>query len=97
MTDPWSVQSTNEDLRQENSVSESKETNTQNKIANYGNDSQTLGFEDSFIQDNNSNSIVAGSDKHTLKKSEHQPLPDSETYLQSLGNYAINLSKRVWD
>ncbi|XP_065372361.1 uncharacterized protein LOC135964174 [Calliphora vicina] len=97
MTDPWSVQGTNEVTRQDNSTNESKENN-QRKSADPRNDSQTLGFEDSFIQeDNNSNTIVvADSDKTSSKEdahTEHQPLSDSETYLQSLERKLEKLKK----
>ncbi|XP_037809097.1 uncharacterized protein LOC119601920 [Lucilia sericata] len=97
MTDPWSVQGTNEVIRQDNSTKESKE-NSPTESADLRNDSQTLGFEDSFIQekDKNSNTFEATSAEDTSKEvvdSQHQPLPDSETYLQSLERKLEKLKK----
>ncbi|KAI8130046.1 hypothetical protein FF38_06144 [Lucilia cuprina] len=97
MTDPWSVQGTKEVIRQDNSTNKSKES-TPSESPDKRNDSQTLGFEDSFIQekDTNSNTFEAPSAEDSSKEvvgSQHQPLPDSETYLQSLERKLEKLKK----
>lgn len=90
MTDPWSVQGTKGVTSQNNITNVNQEQNTQNIVGDLTTDSQALGFEDSFIQDSNSNILTSvtktiETEKDLTKSNQHQPLPDSQSYLQNLG------------
>lgn len=98
MTDPWSVQDTNKVTTLNNLTSENQDQCNQHKVGDLTNNSQLLGFEDSFIQDSNSNTLISDTknietDKEVTKSDQHQPLPDSQSYLQNLGKYVIDVRK----
>lgn len=87
MTDPWSVQKSDIATEEEKSINNGDE----NGESDLGEPTKSLGFEDSFITDNNSNkgednnytAVIENNSNSSL--AEHQPLPDSQTYLKGLG------------
>lgn len=76
-SDPWSVK------QPENDIINRKVVNGDNQSTLQKNSS---GFEDSFIPADNNNSHE-GSNNSCNNKPEHQPLPDSQTYLKGLGEF----------
>lgn len=81
-SDPWSVK------QPENDIINRKVVNGDNQSTLRKNSS---GFEDSFIPpaDNNNSHEHEGSNNSCNNKPEHQPLPDSQTYLKGLGEFEM--------
>ncbi|XP_013106963.2 uncharacterized protein LOC106086724 [Stomoxys calcitrans] len=83
--DPWSVQHPENCTNGHNPTSSATESSV---------DSDCVGFEDSFTTfSNNNNTQEERNFSSDNNKPEHQPLPDSQTYLKSLERKLSNLKK----